>query len=113
LWPSSAKTPTSDFCAAGSLLLPPGNAFPDPDQGDYDPPNIQPPKPIDGYICRAEGSVKRPSTMASVTQAAIFDLNDVLDRDAPTTERAEEYTSSWPTCEPGPLQMPLDTNLPH
>jgi hypothetical protein len=48
-----------------------------------------------------------------VTQAAKFDLNDVLDRDAPTTERAKEYT-----IPPGQLASPdlfkchLIPNLP-
>jgi hypothetical protein len=39
----------------------------------WDPPTIQPPKPIHGYICTAVGSVVG-------TQAPIFDLNDVLER---------------------------------
>ena len=39
----------------------------------WDPATIQPPKPIDGYGCTAVGSV-------AVGQAAIFDLNDVLER---------------------------------
>ena len=88
---------------------------------DWDPPNIEPPKRIDGYICRAEGSVKTVSiddgdedggtAGRKVTQAAKFDLNDVLDRDAPTTERAEEYT-----IPPGQLASPdlfkCRSNLP-
>jgi hypothetical protein len=108
------------FCAAGSLPLQPGNAFPDPDQGALRSTDIQPPKPIDGYICTAEGSVKTVSIddgpsgePIEVTQAAKFDLNDVLDRDAPTTERAKEYT-----IPPGQLASPdlfkchLIPNLP-
>jgi hypothetical protein len=39
----------------------------------WDPPTIQPPKPIDGYICTAVGKVE-------MGQARTFDLNDVLDR---------------------------------
>lgn len=70
----------------------PGRPFLIPTRADWDPPNIQPPKPIDGYICRAEGSVAEG-------QASIFDLNDVLDRDAPG--RAAEYTPP-----PGPLASP-------
>jgi hypothetical protein len=76
---------------------------------DWDPPNIEPPKRIDGYICRAEGSVKTVSiddgdedggtAGRKVTQAAKFDLNDVLDRDAPG--RAAAYTPP-----PGPLASP-------
>jgi hypothetical protein len=86
----------------------PGRPFLIPTRAPYDPPNIQPPKPIDGYVCRAEGSVKMVSIddgpsgePIEVTQAATFDLNDVLDRDAPTTERAEEYT-----IPPGQLASP-------
>jgi len=86
----------------------PGTPFLIPTRAPYDPPNIQPPKPIDGYICTAEGSVKMVSIddgpsgePIEVTQAARFDLNDVLDRDAPTTERAEEYT-----IPPGQLASP-------
>jgi hypothetical protein len=89
-----------------------------PTRAPYDPPNIQPPKPIDGLICTAEGSVKMVSIddgpsgePIEVTQAAKFDLNDVLDRDAPTTERAEEYT-----IPPGQLASPdlleCHSNLP-
>jgi len=78
----------------------PGRPFLIPTRADWDPPNIQPPKPIDGYICRAEGSVKMVSIGAGppVTQAAKFDLNDVLDRDAPR----------WAglTPPPGPLASP-------
>ena len=93
----------------------PGTPFLIPTRAPYDPPNIQPPKPIDGYICTAEGSVKMVSIDDGppVTQAATFDLNDVLDRDAPTTERAEEYT-----IPPGQLASPdlfkchLIPNLP-
>jgi hypothetical protein len=98
----------------------PGTPFLIPTRAPYDPPNIQPPKPIDGYICTAEGSVKMVSIddgpsgePIEVTQAARFDLNDVLDRDAPTTERAEEYT-----IPPGQLASPdlfkchLIPNLP-
>jgi hypothetical protein len=39
----------------------------------WDPPTIQPPKPIDGYRCTAVGKVEP-------TQAETFDLNDVLDK---------------------------------
>ena len=71
----------------------PGKPFRIPTRDyDWDPPNIEPPKRIDGYICRAVGSVAEG-------QASIFDLNDVLDRDAST--RAAEYTT--PT---GPLASP-------
>jgi hypothetical protein len=84
----------------------PGTPFLIPTRAPYDPPNIQPPKPIDGYICKAEGSVKMVSIddgpsgePIEVTQARIFDLNDVLDRDAPG--RAAEYTPP-----PGPLASP-------
>ena len=100
--PSSA-TPTSDLRRRIASLAARERPFLIPTRADWDPPNIQPPKPIDGYICTAEGSVKMVSIDAGppVTQAAIFDLNDVLDRDAPTTERAEEYT-----LPPGQLASP-------
>jgi hypothetical protein len=65
----------------------PGRPVTVPTAADWDPPNIQPPKPIDGYICTAIGSVRAvPSRIAGlgpVTQAAIFDLNDVLFKVAP------------------------------
>jgi hypothetical protein len=82
-------------CSPGQPFLIPTRRY------DWDPPNIRPPKRIDGYICRAEGSVKMVSIGAglSVTQAAKFDLNDVLDRDEP----------SWGAGQPpppGPLASP-------
>jgi hypothetical protein len=54
----------------------PGRPVTVPIAADWDPPNIQPPKPIDGYICTAVGSI-------GPTQAATFDLNDVLFKVAP------------------------------
>jgi hypothetical protein len=82
-------------CSPGHPFLIPSRDY------DWDPPNIQPPKRIDGYICEAEGSVKMVSIGAGppVTQAAKFDLNDVLDRDEP----------SWGAGQPpppGPLASP-------
>jgi hypothetical protein len=81
-------------CSPGHPILIPSRDY------DWDPPNIQPPKRIDGYICRAEGSVKMVSIGAgvSVTQTAKFDLNDVLDRDAPS------WAGQPPP--PGPLASP-------
>jgi hypothetical protein len=74
-------------CSPGQPFLIPTRDY------DWDPPNIQPPKRIDGYICTAVGSV-------AAGQAAKFDLNDVLDRDR-DAGRAAEYTPP-----PGPLASP-------
>jgi hypothetical protein len=52
---------------------------------------VQPPKPIDGYICTAVGSV-------GSTQAPTFDLNDVLVR--------RQGTGPGLTPPPGPLATP-------
>ena len=97
--PDLAEGSVREQCEHNDKFLPPdrfscrpGRPFLIPTRADWDPPNIQPPKPIDGYICRAEGSV-------AAGQASIFDLNDVLDRDAPG--RAAAYTPP-----PGPLASP-------
>jgi hypothetical protein len=98
--PDLAEGSTREQCKHNDKFLPPdrfscrpGRPFRIPTRDyDWDPPNIQPPKRIDGYICRAEGSVAKG-------QASIFDLNDVLNRDAPG--RAAEYTPP-----PGPLASP-------
>jgi hypothetical protein len=70
----------------------PGRPFKVPTRADWDPPNIQPPKPIDGYVCTAVGPLEPPGA------AAIFDLNDVLER----------LVGSGPgmTPPPGPLASP-------
>jgi hypothetical protein len=104
-----------DFAPPDRFSCSPGTPFLIPTRAEFDPPNIRPPKPIDGYICKAEGSVKMVSIDGGppVKQAAEFDLNDVLDRDAPTTERAKEYK-----IPPGQLASPdlfkcqLIPNLP-
>jgi hypothetical protein len=98
--PDLAEGSTREQCEHNDKFLPPdrfscrpGRPFRIPTRNyDWDPPNIEPPKRIDGYICRAEGSVAKG-------QASIFDLNDVLDRDAPG--RAAAYTPP-----PGPLATP-------
>ena len=82
----------------------PGRPFKVPTAADWDPATIQPPKPIDGYICTAVGPLEPTGA------AAIFDLNDVLDR----------HIGVGPgmTPPPGPLASPdlftchLKTNLP-
>jgi hypothetical protein len=60
----------------------PGRPFKVPTAADWDPATIQPPKPIDGYICTAVGSVTVVENPFGdpVTQARKFDLDDVLDR---------------------------------
>jgi hypothetical protein len=91
--------PTKSFVPPNRFRCIPGTPVKIPTRADWDPPNIQPPKPIDGYSCTAEGSVTVVSTSAGMVPSATkFDLNDVLDRDAPL----------WAgrTPPPGPLASP-------
>ena len=68
----------------------------------WDPPTIQPPKPIDGYRCTAVGKVE-PG------QARTFDLNDVLDRAlGPGTGEIQAGKPAHPG-ESGPPPGPLAT----
>ena len=68
----------------------------------WDPPTIQPPKPIDGYRCTAVGKVE-PG------QAKTFDLNDVLDRAlGPGTGEISAGKPAHPG-ESGPPPGPLAT----
>jgi hypothetical protein len=70
----------------------PGRPFKVPTRAPWDPPNIQPPKPIDGLICTAVGPLEPTGA------AAIFDLNDVLERHI--------GTGPGETPPPGPLASP-------
>jgi hypothetical protein len=90
----------------------PGRPFLIPTRADWDPPNIQPPEPIDGYICRAEGRVKMVSIGAGppVTQAAKFDLNDVLERDVP--QWMGRTPPSGPLASPDLFECRLIPNSP-
>jgi hypothetical protein len=68
----------------------------------WDPPTIQPPKPIDGYRCTAVGKVEP-------TQAETFDLNDVLDKAfGPGTGEISAGKPAHPG-ESGPPPGPLAT----
>jgi hypothetical protein len=79
------------FAPPNRFSCSPGRPVKVPTAADWDPPNIQPPKPIHGYICTAVGKVEP-------TQATTFDLNDVLFR--------RQGTGPGLTPPPGPLATP-------
>jgi hypothetical protein len=77
------SNPNKPFEPPDAFDCSPGRPFKVPTAADWDPATIQPPKPIDGYICTAVGSVtvvESSAGLGPVTQAAKFDLNDVLER---------------------------------
>jgi hypothetical protein len=82
----------NSFVPPNRFRCSPGTPVNVPTRAPWDPPNIQPPKPIDGLICTAVGPLEPTGA------AAIFDLNDVLERHI--------GTGPGETPPPGPLASP-------
>ena len=77
-----------------------------PTAADWDPAAIQPPKPIDGYICTAVGS----EGFDGRDTGGDIDLNERRHfARQQGTGPFGLHSSAWPTCDPGPHQMPVGT----